>query len=372
MIPQTHPLASYLAQREAIDGAIRRCLESGRYILGPEVEAFEREFAAAVGASWAVGVANGTDAIELALRALDIGPGDHVITPSHTASATGAAILRAGAIPLFADIEPGRYTLDPAALERVLTTGAGAKAKAIIVVHLYGLVADMVRIMELANHHGIPVIEDCAQAHGARGPDRPAGSCGRLACYSFYPTKNLGAIGDGGAVTGADRKLDERIRELREYGWRERYISDSAGCNSRLDELQAAILRAKLPALEAGNTRRREIAAIYDEQLAATGLTLPARYPGTLHVYHQYVVECVDRESLRSTLREAEIGTLVHYPRALHQQAAFQAAGHVTLPHTEAAIQRILSLPIYPELTDKEAHRVAGSIRDWCDTARPA
>jgi dTDP-4-amino-4,6-dideoxygalactose transaminase len=325
VIAQSSPLAAYQSHKLGIDTAIRRCLDSGWYVLGEEVKSFEAEFSRAMASQWALGVANGTDAIELSLRALGIGPGDCVVTVSHTAVATAAAIIRIGAKPLFVDIEPRRYTMDPVSLEQVLQSSAGRDAKALVVVHLYGLPADMPAIMRVADAHALPVIEDCAQAHGASACGRPVGSWGRLACYSFYPTKNLAALGDGGAVTGNDAELADKVRFLREYGWRKRYVSDSFGFNSRLDELQAAILRAKLPTLEESNARRRDIAAMYDNLIAHKALLQPLRYVDTTPVFHQYVIEVPDRDSLRAMLQAEGISTLVHYPQAVHQQPAYSA-----------------------------------------------
>jgi dTDP-4-amino-4,6-dideoxygalactose transaminase len=374
VIAQSSPLAAYQSHKLGIDTAIRRCLDSGWYVLGEEVKSFEAEFSRAMASQWALGVANGTDAIELSLRALGIGPGDCVVTVSHTAVATAAAIIRIGAKPLFVDIEPRRYTMDPVSLEQVLQSSAGRDAKALVVVHLYGLPADMPAIMRVADAHALPVIEDCAQAHGASACGRPVGSWGRLACYSFYPTKNLAALGDGGAVTGNDAELADKVRFLREYGWRKRYVSDSFGFNSRLDELQAAILRAKLPTLEESNARRRDIAAMYDNLIAHKALLQPLRYVDTTPVFHQYVIEVPDRDSLRAMLQAEGISTLVHYPQAVHQQPAYSASAfaNTTLSATDTAVKRILSLPMYPELSDREVESVADAVMRWCDTGLPA
>src|SRR5229473_1873448 len=278
-IPQTDPKAAYLAQRREIDVALARVLQGGRYILGAEVAAFERAFAAYIGVRHALGVANGTDALVLALRALGIGAPDYVVTVAHTAVATVAAIELAGAKPLLIDIDPATYTMDAAELSRVLDAPPG-RIGAVIPVHLYGQPADLDAILPLARRHRVPVIEDCAQCHGAALAGRRLGSVGDVAAFSFYPTKNLGALGDGGAVVTGDDALAERVRALREYGWRQRYVSDIAGTNSRLDELQAAILGVKLAALDADNARRAAIADAYDAGLAGLPLGLPARRPG--------------------------------------------------------------------------------------------
>ena len=364
MIAQSSPKANYLAHKAAIDAAVSRTLDSGWYILGREVAAFEQEFAAAMAAKWSAGVANGTDAVELALRALGVEAGDSVLTVSHTAVATVSAIARVGARPVFVDIEPGRYTMDPASLKAVLETPTGRSAKALIVVHLYGQPADMPALMALARSGGLSVIEDCAQAHGATLLERPVGSWGDLACYSFYPTKNLGALGDGGAIAGNDPALEQRVRLLREYGWRSRYISESLGFNSRLDEIQAAVLRAKLPYLAGENLRRRQIAARYSAGLIASSLELPIDVPGSVPVFHQYVIATDGRDRLREMLLQAGVGTLIHYPVAVHQQPAFADESYrpVALAVTEATIPRILSLPMFPELADADVQAVLAAI----------
>ena len=366
-IPQTDPRASYLAHKAGIDAAIQRVLDSGWYILGKEVEAFERAFAAYVGVSHAIGVANGTDALELALRACGVGPGDLVFTVSHTAVATVAAIELVGATPVLVDIDPATYTLDPNCLETALAGPPAGTPKAVIPVHLYGQPADMPAILELARRYGLYVIEDCAQSHGASLAGRMTGSWGDIAAFSFYPTKNLGALGDGGMVVTGDPKLAERTRSLQQYGWRQRYISEIPGCNSRLDELQAAILRVKFEHLEAENTRRGVLAARYTTALTDSGLTLPTCREGARHVYHQYVVRSPRRDALQAHLRAQGIGTLVHYPRAVHQQPAYEGRVPIagSLPHSERAAAEVLSLPIYPELTDEQMDLVAEACRAW-------
>lgn len=365
MIPQSNPKAAWLERREAIEVAIHRVLESGWYILGREVEAFESEFATTMSAAWSVGVANGTDAIEIALRALGIQAGDRVATVSHTAVATVAAIARIGAVPLFVDVEPHRYTLDPASLEALLHSPAGRGVKAVVVVHLYGQPADMPAILAIARTQGLAVVEDCAQAHGALLDDRPVGSRGDLGCFSFYPTKNLGALGDGGAITGHDANLLEQVKLLRTYGWRERYVSDRFGVNSRLDELQAAILRVGLAQLPHDNERRRAIAAQYDLGLSACHIDLPWRDPRCKHVFHQYVVACDDRDGLQERLKSLGVGSLIHYPKAVHQQPAYSdpTLRPVSLDHTDRLVGRILSLPMYPQLARDEVAQVITALR---------
>jgi dTDP-4-amino-4,6-dideoxygalactose transaminase len=360
------PRACFLAHREEIEAAVRQALESGSYILGPAVARFETEFARFLGGGEAVGVASGTDALVLALRAAGIGPGDQVFTVSHSAVATVAAIELAGASPLLVDIEPHSFTLDPERLEAALRRHAGTGRRAVIAVHLYGQCADMPAILEIARRHDLVVIEDCAQAHGAALGGRAAGSFGSAAAFSFYPTKNLGALGDAGAVVSSDAALAERVRRLREYGWRERYVSEAAGTNSRLDEVQAAILSVKLRHLEAENATRRRCAEIYQDRLADTGLGLPAVRPGARHVWHQYVVRCDRRDQLRKALQEEGIGTLVHYPVPIHQQPAYRgrlASDPSGLTHSEAAAREVLSLPMHGHLTESDAERVAAAIR---------
>jgi len=360
-IPQSDPKASYLAHQGEIDAAVARVLSCGRYILGPEVEEFEREFAAYLGVGQAVGVANGTDALTIGLRACGIGPGDAVATVSHTAVATVAAIELAGAIPVLADIDPVTFTIDCDSLEDLLRQRHDIRA--ILPVHLYGHPANMPRIMDMARQHGAKVVEDCAQAHSASVGGRKTGAWGDAAAFSFYPTKNLGAIGDGGAVVTNDLDVAERARSLREYGWKDRYVSELAGVNSRLDELQAAILRVKLKYLGASAARRREIAESYTSTLTGTPLELPRTQPGTVHAYHQYVVRSRDRDELRSRLWEQGIGTLIHYPVPVHLQPAYRARiEHGPLVQTERAAHEIFSLPMYPELEAEAISSVSAAM----------
>ncbi len=368
-IPQNAPKAAYLAQRAAIDAAIARVLEGGWYILGKETAAFEAEFASAAGARHGIGVGSGTDALVIALRALGIGPGKTVATVAHTAVATVAAIEMAGARALLLDIDPVTYTMAAGELERVLAQPpeGSERIDAVLPVHLYGQPADLVAIAALARHHRVPLIEDCAQCHGATFDGRPAGSFGVAACFSFYPTKNLGALGDGGMVTTADDALAAELRAIREYGWRERrYVSEGIGVNSRLDELQAAILRVKLTRLAADNARRRAIAAQYDSGLAGLPLTLPGRDRRAEHVFHQYVVRSERRDALRAALQEAAIGTNIHYPVPVHLQPAYHgrvATGPSGMAQTECAAAEILSLPMYPQLADPQIDRVIDAMR---------
>ena len=368
VLPTADPRAAYLAAAEEIQAAIRRVLESGRYILGPEVEAFEAEFAAYLGAAQTVAVANGTDAVELALRAAGVGPGDRVITVALTASATAAAIELAGARAVLVDVDPRTMTMDPAALERRLAAPRDPALKAVVPVHLYGHPADLPRITDIARRHGLAVIEDCAQAHGAVIHGRRVGAWGDAAAFSFYPTKNLGAIGDGGAVATNDPRLAEQVRLLRQYGWRERYVSDLAGKNSRLDELQAAILRVKLTRLDADNRRRQTIAGQYRRGLAGRRLVLPETAPACEHVWHQFVVRTPEREALRLHLAGAGILTSVLYPVPIHRQPAYRDDG-LQLPVTEQACRELLCLPMHPGLETAEVDAVCRQIADW-DAAR--
>ncbi|MCW5751854.1 MAG: DegT/DnrJ/EryC1/StrS family aminotransferase [Alphaproteobacteria bacterium] len=364
MIPQTDPKAAYLAQKAEIDAALARALMSGWYILGEEVKGFEREFAAFAGAPRAIGVANGTDALAIGLRALGVRPGDRVITVSHTAVATVAAIEMIGAVPLLVDIEEGGYGMDPEALEAALSL-PGAPVRAIVPVHLYGHPAAMDRIMPIATRAGVAVLEDCSQAHGARLLGQGVGSFGQAAAYSLYPTKNLGALGDGGVLTANEATLADHMVALREYGWRERYVSDIAGQNSRLDELQAAILRVKLRALDADNERRRQIAALYRAALDGLAFGLPVERRDARHVYHQFVIRCRRRDQVREFLRGAGVASNVHYPLPVHLQPAYRgriALAPSGLARTEEAARTVLSLPMFPQLPESDVQRVAAAL----------
>ena len=346
-----------------------RVLESGTYILGNEVVSFERAFADYCGVAHAVGVGSGTDALMLALKALGIGPGDEVITVSHTAVATVAAILATGAAPVLVDIDATYYTIDPARIEEAVTP----RSKAIIAVHLYGQAADMDAIVAIGKRRGLRIVEDCAQAAGGRYHDLRVGSIGDVACFSFYPTKNLGAIGDGGMVVAADAELASRVRRLRQYGWDEARQTREIGLNSRLDPLQAAILGVKLPHLDADNIRRAAIANRYQQALGDLPLTLPTARQQATHVYHLYVVGCDDRDGLMAHLATHKIGSAMHYPVPVHCQNGY--AQHVIvpkngLPVTAELADRILSLPIYPELSDFEVDRVIESVRGFHKSLR--
>jgi dTDP-4-amino-4,6-dideoxygalactose transaminase len=372
-ILQTDPRAESMACREALDAAIQRVLDRGRYILGEEVAAFEREFAGYLGAKDAVGVATGTDALMLALRAVGVGPGDEVITVSHTAVATVVGIENSGARPVLVEVDAATFTLAPERLAEAVTP----RTKAIVPVHLYGQPADLAAILPLAHEHGFAVVEDCAQAHGAAcrsdrdGLWQKVGTLGDAAAFSFYPTKNLGALGDGGCVVTEDPVLAEKLRRLREYGWQERYVSAERGWNSRLDEIQAAILRVKLPELKRWNAARQEIAAFYDARLAGSPVICPARAADRLHVFHQYVVRIPQRDRVRAALAGSGIGTAIHYPVPVHRQPAYERLGDgVDLATTEKLSAEILSLPMHPHLGLEAAETVAAALLRAVEDAR--
>lgn len=360
-IPSANLKAQYLSIQPEIDAAIARVLASGQFILGQEVCNFEHEFAEYCGVTHAIGVDSGTSAIHLALLACGIGSEDEVITVSNTAVATVAAIELTGAHPILVDIDPVSFTLDPSLLAAALSP----RTRAIIPVHLYGCPADMGTILAFAKAHQLLVIEDCAQAHGARYRSQMVGSWGHLAAFSFYPTKNLGAYGDGGAVLTNDHALAEKVRLLRQYGWHKNHISTQKGLNSRLDELQAAILCVKLDHIDTWNNRRRELASVYRTLLAETGLILPVDQPETHHVYHQFVIRYRQRDALRAFLAESGIHTQVHYSVPIHFQPAYNSLGLApgALPVTETVANEILSLPIYPEITTDDIKTICHVIQ---------
>jgi len=360
MIPfnDLRPLQNMLADELA--AAMQRVMRSGWFILGPEVEAFEAEFAAYHGCHYAVGVASGTDAIELALRAAGIGPGDEVITVSHTAVATLCGIERAGATPVLVDIDPITYTMNPDSAEAAIT----AQTRALLPVHLYGQPADLDALSQIAHRHHLMLIEDCAQAHGARYHGRPVGTFGELAAFSFYPTKNLGALGDGGAVLTNDLTLAARLRRLRNYGQAKRYHHLERGINSRLDELQAAILRVKLTHLDAHNVARRNLAVCYHERLR--DVITPRVQDGTNHVYHLYVIRHPRRDYLMKHLKARGIDTLIHYPIPNHLQVGYHDLKYLpgSLPVTEQIAQEILSLPLYIGLSDGDVRHMCAAVAE--------
>jgi dTDP-3-amino-3,4,6-trideoxy-alpha-D-glucose transaminase len=355
------PFLSLVPGEDADDirAAIDRVVARGWFILGPELEAFEREFAAASGLSHAVGVGTGTDALALALRALGIGAGDEVITSPLSAAFSALAIVMAGATPVFADIDPQRLTLDPAAAEAAITP----RTAAIMPVHLYGQPADMVRFAALAERHHLALLEDACQAHLATCAGRPVGSFGAAAAFSFYPTKNLGALGDGGAVATNDAALAERVARLRNGGQAERYRHVELGVNSRLDEMQAAILRTRLVSLPAATERRRALAQRYRDALAGSPVTVPPELDSG-HVYHLFPVLTDQRDELMSHLESRGIGTLVHYPLSIPRQPAF-APFASECPNADLASARVCSLPLYPHLREALCDEVASAVRAW-------
>jgi dTDP-4-amino-4,6-dideoxygalactose transaminase len=362
MIPFFDLKKQYITIQSEIDGATRRVYAGGRFILGPETDAFEAEFAEYLGVPHAVGVNSGTDALHLALRALGIGEGDEVITVPNTAVATVSAIEMAGATPVLCDVHADSMTMDADSFAAVITP----RAKAVIPVHLFGQPAELDPIIGIARQYKLAVIEDCAQAHGAKYRGQRVGSFGDIACFSFYPTKNLGAYGDGGAVVTNDPRLAEKVKLLRQYGWRARYESEIRGVNSRLDELQAAILRVKLRHLDAWNTARRERAVIYTELLPNKRVAPPAEMPYGEHVFHLYVTRCEARDYLATFLQEREIGTAVQYPTPIHLQPAYERLAPAgSLPVAEKLAHEILSLPLYPELPLADVRTVAEAIREF-------
>jgi len=355
--------SAYLELREELDGAWRRAMDSGWYILGREVEAFEREFAAYCGARYCVGVGNGLDALTLALRGYGIGAGDEVIVPSNTYIATWLAVNQAGARPVPVEPDAATCNLDPRLVERAISP----RTRAIIAVHLYGLPADMAPIVEIGRACGIKVIEDAAQSHGARYKGRRAGALGDAAGFSFYPSKNLGAFGDGGAVVTDDARLAERVAALRNYGSKKRYEHDLPGCNSRLDEVQAALLRVRLSRLDEWNARRRAVAKLYGSLLSKLPLTLPRETADAEHAWHLYVVRTVERDALQRHLESRGVGTLIHYPVPPHLQPAYRdlAKNEGAFPISEAIHREVLSLPIGPHHSEEAARHVAGSIVEF-------
>ena len=353
--------AAYLELKPEIDAAIARVLDSGYYILGPEVEAFEAEWAAYCGASHAVGVGNGLDALTLALRALEIGPGAEVIVPSNTYIATWLAVTAVGATPVPVEPDPATYNIDPALIPAAITT----RTKALLPVHLYGQPADLGPILAIARTHNLAVVEDAAQAHGARYKGRRIGAHGDVVCWSFYPCKNLGALGDGGAITTNRTDLADRIRLLRNYGSREKYVNEEQGVNSRLDPLQAAVLGVKLKVLDDWTDRRRRIASQYTEGLAdVSELILPYVPDWAGPVWHLYVIRTVNRDAFQARLTEAGIGTLIHYPIPPHRQEAYAGLNLPSQPQAKCLASKILSLPMSSHIMRQQADQVVTAIRN--------
>ena len=354
--------AAYRELKPEIDTALSRVLESGWYILGPEVEAFETEWAAYCDAKHAVGLANGLDALTLALRALDIGPGDEVIVPSNTYIATWLAVTGVGATPVPVEPDVATHNIDPARIEAAITS----RTRALLPVHLYGQPADMDPILDIASRHGLRVIEDAAQAHGARYKGKRIGAHGDIVCWSFYPGKNLGALGDAGAITTNDSALAERVALLRNYGSRQKYVNEEAGVNSRLDPIQAAVLRVKLGVLDEWTERRRAVATTYTKGLAESGLILPHLPEWADPAWHLYVVRTSDREALQDRMTEAGIGTLIHYPIPPHMQKAYTDMEIMpeALPMARDLASEVLSLPMGPQLSLDQVQNIVNALKN--------
>lgn len=359
VIPLTSPIRSYLSQREQIDAAIRRVLASGNYLMGRELQQFEEEFAKYLGVNSVVGVNSGTDGLAIALTAIGVGRGDEVITVSHTAVATVSAIEQVGAIPILVDVENNSRTIDFDQVHAHTT----AKTRAVIPVHLYGMPANMGAAISFRNKTGIPIIEDCSQAHGARWLDQYVGTFGEAAVFSCYPTKNLGALGDAGLIATQNSDLAAKMRRIRQYGWQRKQFSIESGFNSRLDEIQAAILRVKLQVLTFGNERRRELAARYDRELAGLPIARPRRFSERHEVFHLYVCEVPNRDDIVKKLENIDIATGVHYPHPVHLQPAFDGRIKVgAMENTVRLCTSVISLPMFPELSDSEVDRVVSGL----------
>ena len=344
---------------DQIEQAVHKILKGGWFILSEELANFEEEFSRYIGTKFGIGVNSGSDALLLAVQALGIGDGDEVLTVSHTFISTVDSIVRNGAKPVFVDIDPDTYCIDPAQIEKKVTK----KTRAIIPVHLYGNPADMTSIMEIAQKYNLHVIEDASQAHGARYKGKRVGSIGDVGCFSFYPAKNLGAYGDGGMVVTNNSELAKKLRMLRNYGQPEKNVHAFVGVNSRLDEIQAAVLRVKLKYLDQWNQRRREIAGQYDTLLSELPVITPIAKEFAEHVYHLYVIKCRQRDALRQNLLQHNIHTQIHYPIPVHKQKAYQDLGFdIRLPITERICDEILSLPMHPWLSESDVQTVAGAI----------
>ena len=367
-IPLVDLRAQYRTIADEVDAAMHRVVEQGDFILGQDVESFESEYAAYCETDHAVGVDSGLSALELGIRALGIGPGDEVLTPVNSFIASSSAISMAGATPVWVDADPETYNLDVDAARASITP----RTKAIMVVHLYGQPVDMTAVSALAHDHGLPVIEDACQAHGARWAGRRVGSFGAFAAFSFYPGKNLGAYGDGGMLTTGDPDLAERVRTMRNYGQRRKYEHVTMAWNRRLDTIQAAVLRVKLRRLDGWNDARRAHARLYDRLLEDSGAVLPRTISGAEHVYHLYVVQVPDPARLQEMLAERGISAGLHYPVPIHLQGAYRerGLGPGTFPVTEALAGRVLSLPMYPELRVEQIERVSDAVRDLTTATR--
>lgn len=355
--------AQYRSIKGELDSAIQGVLDKSAYVLGPAVAEFEKNFAAYCHAKECIGVNNGTNALLLALRALGVGPGDEVITSANTFIATAAAIAHAGATPMLVDVDPVSRTIDPKLIEAAIT----ARTKVVIPVHLYGRTADMDPILAIAAKHKLAVLEDSAQSHGAKYKGRVAGSIASIAAFSFYPGKNLGAYGEGGAVTTSDPDLARRVRMLRDHGSEKKYYHELLGYNARLEGIQGAVLNAKLRHLDKWNTERNRVARRYNELLAGGPVTIPDMHPDYVQVFHLYVIETDRREELQQFLQTQQISTLIHYPVPIHLQNAFSQLGKKrgSFPVTEKMADRIVSLPMFPELSDEQIQFVAAKIKEF-------
>jgi len=363
MIPLVDLTAQYHSIKDEIDTAVHATLESGHFILGPAVSKFEESIAAYLGVEHAIGLASGTDALVLALRALNVGAGDEVIVPAYTFFATAGTVLSVGATPVFVDIDPVTYEMDVTQLEARLTP----RTKAIIPVHLYGHPADMGPIMDLARARGLKVIEDNAQAFGATYRGQKTGSLGDIGCLSFFPTKNLGAYGDGGMVVTRDPALAERMRMLRTHGWKKKYYSEEVGYNSRLDAIQAAILQAKFPHVDGWNQKRRELAHRYSEKLRPLGVPVPIECEWGTHVYHLYIIRSDRRDELQAFLKQKGIASEVYYPLPPHLSTPCRKFGYKEgdFPHAELASRQTLALPLYPELSVEQQNEVLAAVKEF-------
>jgi dTDP-4-amino-4,6-dideoxygalactose transaminase len=364
-VPFVDLRAQYLSIKAEIDTAVLNLLDSTQFVLGSEVAAFEDLFAPYCHSAHAAGVNSGTSALHLALLAAGVGRGDEVITTPHTFIASVSAIDYCGAVPVFVDIDPASFTIDPALIESVITE----RTKAILPIHLYGQMADMDPIVAIADRHGLKVIEDAAQAHGAEYKGRRAGSIGAAGCFSFYPGKNLGAYGEGGAVTTGDESFDRIVRTLRDWGAEKKYHHDLKGFNYRLEGVQGSVLRVKMAYIEAWTEARRAAAKRYDEWLPSTAVTIPVEAADRRHVYHVYAVRTPHRDELQTFLQSRGISTGIHYPIPVHLQKAFAELGHGTgdFPHAEAAANEVLSLPMFPELAPEQQEQVVEAIQAWSD-----
>lgn len=365
-VPFVDLQAQYRSIKAEVDGAVARVVESASFILGREVEAFEAAFAEYVGARFCVGVSNGTAAVQLAVTACGLGAGDEVIVPANTFFASAEAVSTANATPVFVDADPVSYNIDVSKIEAAITE----RTRAILPVHLYGQAADLDPIFEIAERHNLLVIEDAAQAHGARYKGRRVGALARAGCFSFYPGKNLGAYGEGGAVVTNDAEVARRVRLLRDHGSERKYRHEIIGYNFRLEGLQGAVLNVKLKHLDRWNQLRRSTAARYGELLNSSNLTLPREMPDSEHVYHLYVVQTEARDALQKTLTEAGVQTGIHYPVPIHLQPAYAFLNHQPgdFPEAERQAARVLSLPMFPELTEKQIMHVAETIREFTES----